>query len=32
MSTIELRICGRYKLGNRIGVGTFGSIYFAKNV
>ncbi len=32
MSTVELRVCGRYKLLNRIGVGTFGSIYLAKNV
>jgi serine/threonine protein kinase len=32
MSIIELRVCGRYKLGPKIGVGSFGSIYLAKNV
>lgn len=32
MSIIELRVCGRYKLGPKIGVGTYGSIYLAKNV
>ncbi|CAD8208806.1 unnamed protein product [Paramecium octaurelia] len=32
MSIIELRVCGRYKLGPKIGVGSFGQIYLAKNV
>ncbi len=32
MSVLELRVCGRYKLTNRIGIGTFGSIYLAKNI
>ena len=32
MSTIEVRICGRYKLENKIGTGAFGSVYLGKNV
>ncbi|KAL4506522.1 hypothetical protein ABPG72_000093 [Tetrahymena utriculariae] len=32
MSIVEVRVCGRYKLGSRIGTGSFGSIYLAKNV
>ena len=32
MSIVEVRVCGRYKLGPRIGTGTFGNIYLAKNV
>ena len=32
MSIVEVRVCGRYKLGAKIGLGAFGSIYLAKNV
>jgi len=32
MNIVEVRVCGRYKLGAKIGNGTFGSIYLARNV
>ena len=32
MSIVEVRVCGRYKLGSKIGNGAFGSIYLARNV
>ncbi len=32
MSIVEVRVCGRYKLGPKIGNGAFGAIFLAKNV
>ena len=32
MSVVELRICGRYRLGSKIGVGNFSNVYLGKNV
>ena len=32
MSVVELRVCGRYRLGSKIGVGAFGVVYKGKNV
>jgi hypothetical protein len=32
MASLELRVCGRYRLGRRIGRGTFGQIYLTKNI
>ncbi|EGR28458.1 hypothetical protein IMG5_175070 [Ichthyophthirius multifiliis] len=32
MSIVELRICGRYKLESKMGNGTFGQIFQAKNI
>jgi hypothetical protein len=32
MSVVELRVAGRYKLGPKIGSGSYGNIYLAKNV
>ncbi|EGR27420.1 hypothetical protein IMG5_196020 [Ichthyophthirius multifiliis] len=32
MSIVELRVCGRYKLAERIGAGAFGQLFIGKNV
>lgn len=32
MSIVEVRVCGRYKLGAKLGNGHWGTIYLAKNV
>ena len=32
MSSIEIRVCGRYRLGEKIYKGKYGSIYIGKNV
>ncbi|EGR26911.1 hypothetical protein IMG5_205360 [Ichthyophthirius multifiliis] len=32
MSIVEVRICGRYKLGQKISIGQYSSIYLARNV